>query len=142
MERLLMLKFIRNAVGQDSMLLRYFEMLDKDELLWNGGNNLALHHLLSLADHHDQVLSCEGRQPCGKVRDVVQEAIPAWHQYDESRKWIHKEKSDEKFKSAMKSQRKWAITRPMFKGAMGCCLWTLLAYWPSLKFTSIQQVQP
>jgi hypothetical protein len=121
--------------------MRYFEMLDSDELAWNNGHNLAVHHLLSLAETHDNVLSC-GRQPCGKVKDVVLEAIPAWNEYEKERGWIHDERNFDMFKSEMKLQRKWAMTRPMFKGAMACCLWTLLAYWPSLKFTSIQQVHP
>ncbi len=133
---------MRNALGQDDMLFRYFEMLDNDKLDWNGGHNLAVHHLLGLAQKHDDVLSCE-RQPCGKVKDVVLNAIPAWDKYEQERRWIHSESvNNDMFKSEMNSPRKWAITRPMFKGAMGCCLWTLLAYWPSLKFTSIQQVRP
>ena len=40
----------------------------------------------------------------------------------------------------MNSSCKWAISKPQIKGAVGLALWTMLAYWPELKFTSIQQV--
>ena len=132
------MKWMRNALGQDQMLFRYFQMFDNDQLDWNEGNNLAVHHLMSLAEHHDNLLSHD-REPCGTVKDVVKEAIPAWNEYERQKGWIYYAKSNNTFKSDMGSQRQCAITRPLFKGAMGCCLWTLLAYWPSLKFTSIQR---
>jgi len=140
-ESLLVLKETRNALGQDSMLLRYFEMFDQHKLDWNEGNNLVVYHLKSLAEQHDNLLGHD-RQPCGTVKDVVKDAIPAWNNYEKQKGWIVDGKNEDTFKSDISSQRKWAITRPLFKGAMGCCLWTLLAYWPSLKFTSIQQVHP
>lgn len=140
-ESLLVLKGLRNALGQDSMLFRYFEMFDEDKLDWNEGNNLVVYHLMSLAEQHDKVL-CHDRLPCGTVKDVVKDAIPAWNTYEKEKGWIDDVQKKDTFESDMGSQRNWAITRPLFKGAMGCCLWTLVAYWPSLKFTSIQQVHP
>jgi hypothetical protein len=45
LDRLLVFKYMRNALGQDSVLMRYFEMFDSDELHWKNGHNLAVHHL-------------------------------------------------------------------------------------------------
>ena len=57
LEGLLVLKWMRKALGQDQMLLRYFEMFDNDKLEWN----LAVDHLMSLAEHHDNFV---GRGCC------------------------------------------------------------------------------
>ena len=81
------MKWMRNALGQDQMLFRYFQMFDNDQLDWNEGNNLAVHHLMSLAEHHDNLLSHD-REPCGTVKDVVKEAIPAWNEYERQKGWI------------------------------------------------------
>ena len=86
-ESLLVLKVTRNALGQDSMLLRYFEMFDQDKLDWNEGNNLVVYHLKSLAEQHDNLLGHD-RQPCGTVKDVVKDAIPAWNNYEKQKGWI------------------------------------------------------
>jgi hypothetical protein len=64
--------------------------------------------------------------------------LPLWNDYEIQKGWIRSDRPEQKdFKTAMKSDQRWAITAPEVKGAVGLVLYALLAYWPGLSFTNI-----
>ena len=64
--------------------------------------------------------------------------LPLWNDYEIQKGWIRSDRPEQKdFKTAMKSDQRWAITAPEVKGAVGLVLYALLAYFPGLCFTNI-----
>ncbi len=124
------------------LLVNLFDLNTLGKITWNSGDNLVCNLLLHVAALHDNVLACGGRDPCGSVAEVVKEAIKGgWSTYEEAGAWIDgQDPGLQEWLTQMNSKQKWAMTKPLIKGAVGLALWTLVAYWPDLKFTSIQQV--
>ena len=124
---------------------RLFEMHEGKELAWKNGKNIAVDILFNLARCHDELLSSNDRVPCGSVYDELSEAVRnGWSAYESAQEWVidadgAKASKDQwlvEINSEEISER-WAMTRPIVKGAVGLCIWTILCYFPGLSFSSI-----
>jgi hypothetical protein len=67
--------------------------------------------------------------------------VGEWSAYENAREWEisedDKKSSLEKWKNEINEPQRWAMTRPIVKGAVGLCIWTILCYFPGLSFSSI-----
>ena len=121
---------------------RLFQMHDNGELAWSNGKNIAVDLLYTVAKCHDELLSSNGRVPCGSVYDEVDAAVSGeWSAYENAQEWsINQDVADllkQQWLKEMNEPEKWAMTRPIVKGAVGLCIWTILSYFPGLSFSSI-----
>jgi hypothetical protein len=64
-----------------------------------------------------------------------------WSAYENAQEWLIVAEDAESRKlqwlKEMNEPERWAMTRPIVKGAVGLCIWTILSYFPGLSFSSI-----
>jgi len=121
---------------------RLFQMHDDGELSWRNGKNIAVDLLFNVARGHDELLSSNGRVPCGSVYVELAAAVQGgWTEYEAAQEWMISNECKQAFKAQwleeINEPQRWAMTRPIVKGAVGLCIWTILSYFPGLSFTSI-----
>ena len=121
---------------------RLFEMHDNGNLAWQNGKNIAVDLLFNLARGHDELLSSNGRVPCGSVYVEVAAAVKGgWNDYEAAKGWVISDDDKATFQAQwlkeINEPQKWAMTRPIVNGAVGLCIWTILCYFPGLSFSSI-----
>ena len=94
---------------------RLFQMHDDGELTWRNGKNIAVDLLFNVARGHDELLSSNGRVPCGSVYVELAAAVQGgWTEYEAAQEWMICDKRKEVFKAQwleeINEPQRWAMT--------------------------------